>query len=126
MKLTLTFPDPLSTKIEHSGGKGANLSLLTRNAFPVPPGFIITAQAYHAFIADAVELLQSVNEFPFDDPAEMEVASAQLRESLSRLRLPVSVVAEVRMRLAEFPSGQTFSVRSSSTMEDLASAAFAG
>ena len=126
MKLTLTFTDPLSTKIEHSGGKGANLALLTRQGFPVPPGFIITAQAYREFIADALERLGSVNEFSFHDPAQVEIESASLRQALSLLSLPVSLVAEVRTRLHDFPTGQSFSVRSSSTMEDLAGAAFAG
>ena len=126
MKLTLPFSDPLSTKIEHSGGKGANLALLTRQGFPVPPGFIITAQTYHAFMPEGVELLERVEKFPFDDPAQMEIESDRLRETLARSNLPASAVAEVRMRLGEFPLGQCFSVRSSSTMEDLASAAFAG
>jgi len=126
MKLTLPFSDPLSTKIEHSGGKGANLALLTRQGFPVPPGFIIAAQAYHAFMPEGVELLERVEKFPFDDPAQMEIESARLRDTLARSNLPASAVAEVRMRLGEFPPGQCFSVRSSSTMEDLASAAFAG
>ncbi len=126
MKLTLTFSDPLSTKVEHSGGKGANLALLTGHGFPVPLGFIITAHAYREFIADASDRLQAVSGFCFDDPAQVELESARLRDAMSRLNLPASLVAEIRMRLLEFPSAQAFSVRSSSTMEDLANAAFAG
>ena len=29
-----------------AGGKGANLGELTRAGFPVPPGFVVTADAY--------------------------------------------------------------------------------
>jgi pyruvate,water dikinase len=44
------------TEIEGSeadlvGRKGANLGLLTRVGLPVPPGFVITTQAYRAFLA---------------------------------------------------------------------------
>jgi phosphoenolpyruvate synthase/pyruvate phosphate dikinase len=28
------------------GGKGANLGELVRNGFPVPPGFVVSAEAY--------------------------------------------------------------------------------
>src|SRR5438876_5929989 len=65
MKLTLSFSDPQSTKVEHSGGKGANLARLARDGFPVPPGFIITAQGYREFMAGAAGAIPSVNEFPF-------------------------------------------------------------
>src|SRR6266480_3308134 len=126
MKLTLTFTDPLALKVEHSGGKGSNLALLTQRGFAVPPGFIITARAYREFIAEVDELLSTVNRFAFDDPAQVESDACRLREAVARYNLPASLVAEVRLQLAQFPSSQCFSVRSSSTMEDLAAAAFAG
>src|SRR5438552_9605705 len=125
MKLTLTFTDPLALKVEHSGGKGSNLALLTQRGFAVPPGFIITARAYREFIADADELLSKVNRFAFDDPAQVETEAGRLRGALARFNLPSSLVAEVRLQLAQFPSSQCFSVRSSSPMQALAGAAFA-
>ena len=33
-----------------AGGKGANLGEMTRAGFPVPEGFIVTAQSYGAFL----------------------------------------------------------------------------
>ena len=32
------------------GGKGANLGEMVKAGFPVPPGFIVTSQAYFQFI----------------------------------------------------------------------------
>jgi pyruvate, water dikinase len=32
------------------GGKGPNLGEMTRAGFPVPPGFIVTADAYYHFL----------------------------------------------------------------------------
>jgi len=126
MKYTLAFHEPLAAKLDFSGGKGSNLSILTQRGFPVPPGFIISAQAYRDFIAAGGELLRGVDDFPFHDPGALRIASDRLRGALGHLALPTPVVEEVLGQLANFPAGQAFSVRSSSTMEDLASAAFAG
>ena len=58
MNYTFTFQDPLAARLELSGGKGSNLAILTQRGFPVPPGFILTAEAYRDFIAGGRELLR--------------------------------------------------------------------
>ena len=126
MNSTFTFQDPWAVRLELSGGKGSNLALLTQWGFPVPPGFVVTAQAYRDFIAGGGELLRAVNRLPFHDAGLLRAESGRLREELSRLALPVEAAEEVRAQLSRFPEGQAFSVRSSSTLEDLAGAAFAG
>ena len=126
MKYTLPFQSPLAARIELSGGKGANLALLTQRGFPVPPGFVVTAQCYRDFIAGGRQVLRDVAELPFGNAARLRTASQTLCSALRRLSLPAQAVEEIRQKLAQFPPGQAFSVRSSSTMEDLASAAFAG
>ena len=35
--------------IDIVGGKGANLGEMTKSGFPVPNGFVVTAQAYFQF-----------------------------------------------------------------------------
>lgn len=126
MNYILPFTDPTATRIELSGGKGANLALLTQNAFPVPAGFVVTAATYRDFINAKPDLLKDVGSLAFNDPGMLRAQSEELRKKLSTLPLPASAVQQVRRQLAEFDSRQAFSVRSSSTMEDLASAAFAG
>jgi rifampicin phosphotransferase len=126
MKYTLSVRDPHAAKPELSGGKGSNLAILTQQGFPVPPCFLITAQAYREFIAGHPELLRIVSQLPFHDHAQLRVQSEALRQELAKLPLPLQLVEEVRARLDEFPGQQAFSVRSSSTMEDLPGAAFAG
>ena len=126
MKYLLKFDDALALNGEQTGGKGANLATLWQRGFPVPPGFVVTAGAYRDFIRGAGALLQTVAELPFDDAARLRSASEQLRGGLQQLPLPDALVEEVRALLKDHPDGQAFSVRSSSTMEDLASAAFAG
>jgi pyruvate,water dikinase len=126
MNYTFTFQDPLAARLELSGGKGSNLAILTQRGFPVPPGFIVTAEAYRDFIAGGRELLRAVNQLPFHDAGLLRAESGKLRDALGLLSLPEAVMEEVRDQLRRFPERQAFSVRSSSTMEDLASAAFAG
>jgi pyruvate, water dikinase len=45
------FKDVDRDDISLVGGKGANLGEMVRVGFPVPNGFIVTAQAYYRFIA---------------------------------------------------------------------------
>jgi len=126
MTHTLRFDEPLATQLDLTGGKGANLALLTQRDFPVPRGFVVTAPVYRAFIAGAGERLRSVSALPFHDPAALRAASVMLRADLLQLPLPQCAADEIAERLGQFPEGTAFSVRSSSTMEDLAGAAFAG
>ncbi len=55
---TFVLPfDSSDATLEVAGGKGANLSRMTRAGFPVPPGFLITTAAYRAFVqANAMRL----------------------------------------------------------------------
>jgi len=126
MSLLLAFDDPLAGLVDQSGGKGANLSTLTRRGFPVPPGFIVTARAYRDFVAGGADLLKGVASLTFEDAGRLKAESEKLRDALSRLPLPASLAGEVKTFLGSVPRDQAFSVRSSSTMEDLAGAAFAG
>jgi len=126
MKYILPFQNPLAARIELSGGKGANLALLTQRGFPVPPGFVVTAQCYRDFLASGHDALRDVARLSFEDAGRLRAESQTLRAALRQLSLPAQANEEIRHELAQFPPQQAFSVRSSSTMEDLASAAFAG
>src|ERR1051325_3257085 len=99
MNSTLTFQDPLANRIELSGGKGSNLAILTQRGFPVPPGFIVTAQVYRDFISGGSEILKGVNELPFHDAGLLRVESEKIRDALNRLSLPAAAVAEIRKQL---------------------------
>ena len=123
---TLPFNSPDATRLEFSGGKGANLSILTQRGFPVPPGFVVDAGVYREFIGGMNGMIQRIESLPFHDATALQAAGAALQAELSLLALPVDATAEIRKQLQNFPEGTAFSVRSSSTMEDLASAAFAG
>src|SRR5688572_33463506 len=109
MPLVLDFTAALSKQTEVSGGKGANLALLTQRGFAVPPGFIVSALAYRDFMADAATTLEALDAFDFASPARLNEQARALRDELSKLPLPAQVVDEVRALHAGFPAGTAFS-----------------
>ena len=72
--IILPFTSPEVT-LETAGGKGANLARLTRAGFPVPRGFIISTDAYRAFV-EANRWLPTIE-------STVEKASAQIRAAFS-------------------------------------------
>lgn len=124
-RYVLHFRDPEAERPTCSGGKGSSLSRLFRAGFPVPPGFVVTPAGYEEFFAGAPEARGIVDALPFGCPDKLVPAAAALRERLRRVSLPEGLIAQTRAALAESGEG-AYSVRSSSTLEDLAGAAFAG
>ncbi len=126
MKWTLRFDDPLAIRPQFTGGKGANLARLGSGGFPVPPGFIVIGAAYRAWLETAPWWRDGERALPLDDSAALAEAATGMRRQLAAVPLPETVAAAVRTAIAGLPAGTCFAVRSSSTMEDLAQAAFAG
>ncbi|WP_256199606.1 PEP/pyruvate-binding domain-containing protein [Verrucomicrobium spinosum] len=87
---------------------------------------VVTTLAYQEFVSGLGEVLAQAADLSAGDPVRLQQGGARLREELARAPLPEAVAAEVRQSLAARPAGQAYSVRSSSNLEDLASAAFAG
>ncbi len=126
MNNLLRFDSPLATRPEYTGGKGANLALLTSGGFKVPQGFLVIAAVYRAWLDAVVGWREVVQQLPCHDPAALAEAARRWREQLTTVPLPAAVAAEITEAVQSFPAGTCFAVRSSSTMEDLAQAAFAG
>jgi pyruvate,water dikinase len=61
-----------------AGGKGANLGEMTRAGLPVPPGFVLLAAAYHAF----------VQETGLRGAIEHEIAAVDRTDSIGRRNTP--------------------------------------
>ena len=62
LKVIAWFEEISKADIPLAGGKGANLGELTRSQVPVPPGFIVTADAYFHFIKEA-KLVEKIRGF---------------------------------------------------------------
>lgn len=108
--IVLPFEDPRAQQVELTGGKGASLATMTAQSLPVPPGFVITADAF--FGAVDQEALRARSR-------EKDMAGA--REIVAAARPPVDEITDQYRRL----SGKV-AVRSSACAEDSEGASYAG
>ena len=111
------------------GGKGANLGEMLRNGFPVPPGFVVCADAYARFL-EALGLGAELRQFHTVPADEIVQRCALIRERLENEELPEELAALIRTaheKLTQSRGRQIVcAVRSSATAEDLGAASFAG
>ncbi|MEN2999675.1 MAG: pyruvate, water dikinase [Acidilobaceae archaeon] len=117
------------------GGKAMGLSEMLRAGIPVPPGFVVTTEAYKQFILETgiAGYIDYVLEETITSgkPSEYEKASEMIRAKFARTPMPHSIRAEIErayLALAESLGVQEplVAVRSSATVEDLPEASFAG
>ncbi len=112
-----------------AGGKGANLGEMTAAGLPVPPGFVVTGQAYlHALDAAGCRqrLLDIVDNTDLDDSSALKLASDELRAVVLKAGIPDDVRTAVQSAFDALGAGARVAVRSSATAEDTAEASFAG
>ena len=74
------------------GGKGENLGRMSRAGFPVPPGFFVTTEAYHAFV-QANDLQAQILALATEKAQTAEAASAAIRLLFEQGRVPPEVAA---------------------------------
>ncbi len=110
-----------------AGGKGVNLGRLTRAGLRVPPGFVVTTDAYRRFVGhnrlDAV-LGQELGWIDLDDPGALAGAADRIAAEFDRAPMPAEVAAAVEAAYRSLAG--PVAVRSSATAEDLPDASFAG
>jgi phosphohistidine swiveling domain-containing protein len=117
-----------TTTLEAVGGKGLNLMRLTQAGMPVPPGFVVSTEAYAKFVT--FNHLDNQLEIAFDALAagrSLEEVSAQIRIAFEQGEFPVELTQQIATAYQQL--GQVdlaVAVRSSATAEDLAEASFAG
>jgi pyruvate,water dikinase len=116
-----------------AGGKGANLGEMVQVGFPVPPAFVVTAQAYADFVNSSGlrkqvdDALKGLNP---DDNRALHEASEKVRKLFTQAKLPDDLARQVKEAYASLSKGSDggafVAVRSSATAEDLPEASFAG
>src|SRR4051812_22460212 len=122
MEQTLILPlDSAEATLATVGGKGANLAKLAQAGFPVPGGFIVTTDAYRAFVSannlDAV-ILDIARQVQPDDPAALEAASRDIQNHFTTGTLMPDLAEAIRAQYAALGRSPV-AVRSSATAEDL-------
>jgi len=124
--MILDFSEPHATQLSNSGGKGASLSRLFQGGFQVPAGVIVPASAYSDLVAQNDNLRERIDALDFTSADALVVQCSEIRRLMMQLPLPRRVEAELREHVPSLLTCGAVAVRSSSTMEDLAGAAFAG
>src|SRR4030067_2003215 len=107
--------------LENGGGKGANLSRLIRSGYPVPDGFVVTSQAYQAFVDQhglTARITERLKHTQMDALDALEAASQEIRDWF--LDGTMSTGLEAQLSQAYIALGSPpVAVRSSATAEAL-------
>jgi pyruvate, water dikinase len=112
----LRFGDEACLEVLRAGGKGASLARMASLDLPVPPGFVVPAEALADCLGERAQELASISA---DDAlrAQRVVAEAEMGEDLRD-----AIVAAYR----ELGDDPPVAVRSSACAEDSQEASFAG
>src|SRR5918911_3267885 len=116
---------------ELAGGKGANLGELIQTGLPVPPGFIVTADAYRASMEQGGvrEALNAALDAALEvagRPDELATACDGLQWLVRKAGVPQDVQDAVLGAYDCLGPEAQVAVRSSATSEDTAGTSFAG
>jgi pyruvate,water dikinase len=117
---------------ETVGGKAANLGELIQAHFPVPPGFVITADAYLAAMEEGgvrARLEADAERPEAADPAHLAETSARRQAWIREAGVPADLrrqIGDAYLRLGGDGGPPRVAVRSSAAGEDGADASFAG
>lgn len=146
----LWFKELSKQDIPLVGGKGANLGEMFNAGIPVPPGFVVTADAYKHFLEvtgiadDIYGILKDLN---VEDNESLQAASKKIQEIIIKAGMPRGIEQDIKenydnlnvdeevfrragkQALDIIKAGRDLpfvAVRSSATAEDLPTASFAG
>ena len=122
-----------------AGGKGANLGEMFAADFPVPDGFVITAQAFKEFFAKIKkQMLNITASIEYNNTQDLEAKAKLIREIVIETHMPEHLEDGIRKAYEELNKDKTGSglfriseptfvaVRSSATAEDAGDTSFAG
>jgi len=134
MEIVKWFEDLGKADVNKAGGKGANLGELVKAGLPVPPGFVVTAQAYLLFTTEiglSQKIGHSMEGLDVDDTAALQAKAREVQEMIIGTEMPANIKNEILKAYDEMAgreSGKALfvAVRSSATMEDSEQASFAG
>lgn len=111
-----------------AGGKGASLGEMMQAGIPVPPGFIILANAFERFLEETdlnVEIDAILDSVNTKEMHTVEDASEKIQAMVLNVKMPADIATEI-IDFYKKLDARYVAVRSSATAEDSASATWAG
>mmetsp|Transcript_5168 Transcript_5168/g.7881 ORF Transcript_5168/g.7881 Transcript_5168/m.7881 type:complete len:881 (-) Transcript_5168:436-3078(-) len=124
----LTLPlNAAESNLSLTGGKGHNLSILSRGGISVPGGFVVTTSAYHDFVSqNNKKLLTKIEATLTSHVDDLDEASAIIQAEFRKQKFSTTLRNEIAERLSELDPQVNLAIRSSATCEDMPDASFAG
>jgi len=132
MTYTVDLEDVSDADLPLVGGKAGKLGELIRQGLPVPAGFVVTTEAYQAYVDATVlktEIPAALASIRSDQPPTVDAASKRIRAAFESVDFPAELrktLADAYEQYAEQNSVRFSAVRSSATLEDMEGASFAG
>jgi pyruvate, water dikinase len=146
---TIWIKEVSRESIDLVGGKAANLGELAKNRFPVPSGFVVTADAWKLFLEKTKiqdEINKILNYLDVEDSNALKEASEKIQNLILSYDMPYEVILDIKKYYKNINNGTGITnlpakaaslihvgrdypfvaVRSSATAEDLPEASFAG
>ena len=123
------FEDLSRSSVADAGGKGANLGEMVRAGLSVPPGFVVTTDAFLTTLDAAGirgELQRLFADTAADDPQALAAASSRMRALVDKARASSTVREAILTAYAKLGADVPVAVRSSATSEDAGTTSFAG
>lgn len=131
-KFVVKFNEVDKNDVGIVGGKGANLGEMIKAKFPVPDGFIVTADAYYHFLKVNVlnkKIADVLSTLDVDNPKILDGVSKEIKKLIINSPIPKEISQLVAFNYSDLSGSlknSLVAVRSSATAEDLPSASFAG
>lgn len=111
-----------------AGGKGASLGEMTQAGIPVPPGFVVLADAFEHFLElnnlgkQIDDILKTVDQ---QNTESVEATSEKIRHLIMDCAFPEEIAKDIQSHFNSL-NAELVAVRSSATAEDGSSASWAG
>ena len=129
MEFIKDFKDLSKNDTSIAGGKGASLSEMTQvDIPPVPPGFVILSSAFDKFLEETdlnVEIDAILHSVNHKEIHTINDASEKIKVLILRAEMPKNISEEIQKFFKKLGL-KYVAVRSSATVEDSATAAWAG
>ncbi|MGB8220669.1 MAG: phosphoenolpyruvate synthase [Methanoregula sp.] len=116
--------------ISSVGGKGASLGEMASIGLPVPPAFVVTAQAFRRFLVETgldQKIFKVSDNLDVEDNAALEKAADTIKALVIKSKMPSAIKDDIKASYKKMSQKDLIvAVRSSATAEDLPDASFAG
>ncbi len=133
VKNILWFGELTRNSLKEAGGKGANLGEMTGAGFPVPPGFVVTSDAYFKYLDHNIlrnKISDILSDLDVNNSNQLDEAAKRVEDLILAGEIPQDIkhsIMESYEQLCLQEGEEVFvAVRSSATAEDLPTASFAG